>query len=347
MTLFFGIVIALQSVNAPPAATSVEREFWVMGTRARLLIEGSAERHRLVRIAERVVRETERWDRLLSNWDPASQVSRLNALPVGPMETTAELADLLHEVVAWVPRTGGAFDPATGLLVELWGLQDGGRVPSPAELDDAMTGTGPGRIRVDVHARSVTRSVASTRVETGAFGKGAALRAVADLLRPEGLDRVVLDMGGQVLHVGSPGTAEVVDVAHPKYRDRAVARLSVRSGSVATSGTSERSFAVDGRRFGHILDPRTGRPAPAWGSVTVVTDDPLEADILSTALYVMGPEAGLRWIADHHPTLAALFLEDRPDGPVARWTGPMEAHLERLDDEIATQHSMPRGFDDE
>jgi thiamine biosynthesis lipoprotein len=95
---------------------------------------------------------------------------------------------------------------------------------------------------------------------------------------------------------------------------------------VATSGTSERWAQVDGRRLGHILDPRTGRPAPAWGSVTVVHPDPLVADILSTALYVMGPDEGLRWL-DDHPGIAALFLDVRDETVIPRWTGAMERWL--------------------
>jgi thiamine biosynthesis lipoprotein len=106
----------------------------------------------------------------------------------------------------------------------------------------------------------------------------------------------MIDLGGQVAvnHDGS-GTGWLIDIAHPQVRERAHLTAIVRRGSLATSGGSERDLIVQGVRVGHILDPRTGRPAPFDGSVTVWHPRALVADILSTALFVMGPDAGLPW----------------------------------------------------
>lgn len=108
--------------------------------------------------------------------------------------------------------------------------------------------------------------------------------------------------------LGPPEWSVDVAVAHPIHRASPAVTLTLHGGhSVATSGNSERGITVDGRRLGHLLDPRTGLPAPDWGSVSVVSADPLVADILSTALYVMGPEAGLAW-AEQRDDVGVLFL---------------------------------------
>ncbi len=96
---------------------------------------------------------------------------------------------------------------------------------------------------------------------------------------------------------------------------------------MSTSGNSERWVERNGSRIGHILDPRTGRPTASWGSVTVVAEDPLAADVLSTALYVQGPDEGLRWMRDD-PDVGVLFLIDRAGALEARWNPAMERWFE-------------------
>ena len=114
----------------------------------------------------------------------------------------------------------------------------------------------------------------------------------------------ILNFGGQVLVFGD--TTLTIAVADPEQRQRAVASLPLHNASASTTGQSERFVEVDGQRFGHVIDPTTGWPAAAWGSVTVVHQDAMVADILSTALFVLGPARGLQWANDHD--VAALFL---------------------------------------
>ncbi len=146
-------------------------------------------------------------------------------------------------------------------------------------------------------------------LEEGGWGKGSGLGDALAALGP-GVIRASLDLGGQVAVWGT-GRWEV-PVADPRRRDRPVAILSIDGGSVSTSGNSERGITVEGRKLGHLLDPRTGEPAPDFGSLTVWTADPLRADCLSTGLYVLGPERALAWAAAH-PGVEVLVL--RPRGP--------------------------------
>ena len=122
----------------------------------------------------------------------------------------------------------------------------------------------------------------------------------------------MVDLGGQV-SVSGPrrdGSPWLVAIAHPGDRNRPSIHVALRQGSLSTSGGSERDLQVDGTRIGHILDPRTGRPAPFVGAVTVWHERGLVADILSTALYVMGRDVGLAWAEQAGVAAAYLTLDD-------------------------------------
>lgn len=307
---FPAFVIALWALGPGISAASgqAERHLYVMGTvlgvRVPVGAAGSGSP-----AAEAATRAVEVADALLSTWAEATPMSRANRAPVGEAHRVpVELATLLAEVEAWAERTGRAFDPAVGALVDAWDLRGAGRHPSRAELDEALARSGSRGVRVDAEASTFTRLLDGAWMDTGAFGKGAALRAAADSVRTHGATRALLDLGGQVLALAGPAEEPwEVAVAHPSLRDTAVVMLRLAGASAATSGNSERGLLVDGVRVGHILDPRTGHPVPWWGSVTVVSADPLVADILSTALYVMGPRDGLAWAAGLSD-VGALFL---------------------------------------
>jgi thiamine biosynthesis lipoprotein len=153
-----------------------------------------------------------------------------------------------------------------------------------AGLEHLVLGSGAG-----------SRSTAGFGIEEGGFGKGVALREAAAAAMAAGASCVVMNFGGQVQVAGGCGN-QWVEVADPRQRNRDVARLSLDSGSAATSGNSERGMVVDGVELGHLLDPLSGRPVPSWGAVTVVAADPVTADCLATALFVMGPGRGAEWL---------------------------------------------------
>ena len=117
-----------------------------------------------------------------------------------------------------------------------------------------------------------------------------------------------------------------VPVAHPARRAEPAAWLHLRDRSASTSSQSERFITVGGKRLGHILDPRTGKPVPAWGSVTVVAEDPAAADAVSTALLVLGPEAGAKW-AERREDMGVLFLIERDGRVVPRWNHALVRYL--------------------
>jgi thiamine biosynthesis lipoprotein len=295
-------VLPLQALQASRSHT-VERVVYLMGTRATLAVE-AADRPTAVRQLEEMVQSLEQTEAVLSTWRGDSVLSTLNRQPVAaPLDLPPSVCALWSELTAWHRETEGAFDPAVGTLIEAWGLRDGGRRALSDELAAARATTGMAHFRFDAAACRVTR-LAAVKLDAGAFGKGAALRR---LLRSHtGSGPWMADLGGQVVVSGAPRDGWRVALAHPARRADTLLELALRGGSLATSGASERSFEVEGERIAHILDPRTGRPVARRESVTVWHQDPLAADILSTALYVMGPEAGLRYAEAHR--VSALFL---------------------------------------
>jgi thiamine biosynthesis lipoprotein len=269
---------------------TVARHLAVMGTAFALTVSAPT-RARALDASEAAVRAVEAADRLLSTWREDTPLARLNAAAPGvPHVVPSTLFALLRRVFEWSEKTGGAFEPAVAPLVRAWGLRTGGRIPSAAELLRARTAADARLFTFGESPLRVSRSDAAAAIDEGAWGKGWALDRALEAARTAGATSVVLDLGGQVLSSGE-GTA--VSVAHPRDRARTVATLRMRDASASTSGNSERGLVVDGRRVGHLLDPRTGEPAPDFGSVTVVAPAGLTADVLSTAFFVLGPRDGM------------------------------------------------------
>ncbi len=276
-----------------------------MGTWLEVAVEANG-RNRAMVAAETAIRTVEAAETRLSTWRGGTELSRVNARgETARLELSPELARDLATAIHWYRETGGAFNPGIGSLVGAWDLRGGGRLPTALELRSALDDA-------YLHGAEILGVVLSLpnpglRFEEGGFGKGAALRDAARAALDNGASCVILDFGGQVVIDGHCGRTSV-GIADPDEREREVARLELRRGSAATSGLSERSVVVDGIRYGHILDPRTGLPAADWGAVTVVAADPVTADILSTALYVMGPAEGAGWILNRE-SAEAVFAE--------------------------------------
>lgn len=266
-----------------------------------------------------------RVDDVLNDWRSDTELARVNhANPGEAVPLSPALGNYLQEVGEWTRLTGGTFDPGIGPLVDAWDLRGSGRSPAEATLGEARSRSG--FLRFALSHRTIRRPDQGSWIDAGGFGKGAALRAARDRLRQSGVEGAILNFGGQILVLGD--TTLLVDVAHPRQRFHPVARLRLREASGSTTSQSERFVEAGGRRLGHVLDPRTGVPAADWGSVTVVHPDPMVADILSTALFVMGPEEGKRWAAGRG--VAALFLILEGDAVATRWSPAMQPLLSPL-----------------
>lgn len=329
--LAFAALAALAAASPLPPAPAVERRVALMGTTVDVTIL-APRREDALEASEDALAELSRVETLLTTWRPGGPLARLDESPAGAsLAVDAELVSVLADVFAWAARTGRAFDPTVLPLVEAWGLRGGGRNPSSEELSAALAATGTDRFRLDSRAGTAARLDARAGIDEGGWGKGYALDRVAARLRGAGVADAFIDLGGQVLARGhaSDGASWTIALAHPGARERPVITLSLSDTSASTSGNSERGRHVGNRRIGHLLDPRTGRPARDFGSVTVVAPSALTADVLSTAFFVLGPEEGLKLSARlrrEGVAQEALYLVDR-EGALDALASPGFARL--------------------
>jgi thiamine biosynthesis lipoprotein len=248
----------------------------------------------------------------------SSEVSRLNraaaarAVPVEP-----RLFELLELAVRIHTRTGGAYDITSGPLSKAWGFfRRAGRVPSDDDLAAAVRLVASEKLQLDAQTRTVRFPLAGMEINLGSIGKGYALDRVAEQLESSGLSEFMLHGGrSSVLARGSRSLVGEegwwVGVCDPLRPTRRLGELRLKNRALATSGSGTQFFYHEGRRYGHILDPRTGRPAEGILSTTVVARTAAEADALSTAFYVLGSAAALDYCQRHSPEhggLAAILI---------------------------------------
>ena len=289
------------------------RHVYLMGTLCTIQLYSPDSPTALKQI-ESFIHQLEKAEEELSTWKETSILSRLNRQPVGiPFEIGESFGRLFETLQYWSQSTDNTFDPTVGKLLTAYGLKKGGRWPDSKEIDAAKAHKGMHFYSLDVSGQRITKT-RDIEIDCGAFGKGEALDRL--LKEDVGNNRWFINLGGQVFVNGPPPDKDgwLVNISHPQNRQDGLFAIELRNGSLATSGGSERDVEVDNRRLGHIMDPNTGKPAEFDGSVSVWHEQALVADILSTALYVMGPEKGLSWAESRN--IAACFLIPDENGKV-------------------------------
>lgn len=286
--------------RAPEGAHLVERAHASMGADAHLSA-WTADDAAATAAFEAVFAELERLESLMSVWRDGSDIVRLNAAAgIRQVAVSAEVMEALRaagEVSDW---TGGAFDVTFGALSDVWKFdhdQDN-RIPSPEEIRRRLPLVDYRALVLDPKARTAYLTRTGTRAHLGGIGKGFAVDRAAVILRSRGLANFMIQFGGD-LYVGGargdrPWRLGIRDPRGPA--DRSFAAIDLADSSFSTSGDYERYFLRDGRRYHHILDPRTGEPARGSRSVTIVAETATLADALSTGVFVLGPEAGMALI---------------------------------------------------
>lgn len=291
----------------------ITRQVYLMGTVA-TLTSYNAKRAEAIDELSELISTLEQVESELSTWRTDTHLGRLNRKPVGrPFSVPEPTCSLLVRVLDWSQRTGGAFDPAVGRLVEAWGIRGNGRLASAEEI---RTGVQTRRaFDFDPELCEFTRRD-DVRLDAGGFGKGAALDRALMLARDRDFDPFLINLGGQIAVFNSFATDRewTVSLPSPSDRRRVLLEIPLQVGSIATSGASERSKSVGEKRIHHVIDPATGETLSFRGSVVVWHGQALVADILSTALLVMGPEKGLKWAEEQG--IAACYFVPKKNGEV-------------------------------
>jgi FAD:protein FMN transferase len=250
-----------------------------------------------------------------------SEISRLNRWAAQrPMTVETRLYGLLKLARSLYEDTEGAFDVTAGPLSRLWGfLRRQGQLPSADDLEQVRRRVGCDKLLLDDGSQSLTFAQPDMEINLGAIGKGYALDRCAELLDAAGVGDYLVHGGhSSVLARGRRAGEDgwCIGVRDPLRPERRLGRLRLRDQALGTSGAANQFFYFQGRRFGHVLDPRTGWPAEGMLAATVLAATAAEADALATALYVLGPEAAAAYAARRADISVLLLLPGARTGDV-------------------------------
>ena len=299
-----------------------ERKLAVMGTELEITAL-HADAELLDRALDAAVLEIQRVEDLMTDWR-ASPLTTLNqVLGDGPHTVPAELAILIDRSLAVAELSGGAFDPTFRTFGRLWDFKaQPPRLPEPAAIETALAKCGWQKVQVDLASAQITRPQ-GLEIGLGGIAKGYGVDRAMAVLMEYGIQNAVVNAGGDLKALGrKQEELWTIAIRHPRDRERLIALLPVSNTCVVTSGDYERFFEYQGKRYHHILDPRTGYPAEGCMSATVVAPDAAIADALATAICVLGYEKGFK-IIESLPRIEALVVDMQ--GQVHATTGLLQS----------------------
>jgi len=295
----------------PPAAplVSVSDGRYAMGTILEITLVGRAgeiSRQDL----EPLFAEISRLEAVFTRYDEASDLAQLNAAAgSGPRPVAPELARILHDCAGFAERTRGAFDVTVGPLVALWReAAESGRLPTPAQRVAARQRVGSGRLRLGAEAR--VELPAGVSVDLDGVAKGWALDRIAERLRADGVESALLDFGGSsIVALGAPPDAPGWRTLLRNPETGLAVLLTLRDRALSVSGSFGEWSTIAGRRYGHVIDPRSGEPMTRAFQAVVLAPTAAEAEAWSKALLILGPNEGIA-LMSAHPAIEGLLTDE-------------------------------------
>ena len=267
------------------------------------------------RVAGEIQARLEGVNCLMSTYDPNSELSRFNGSDAGKwFPVSPETARVVAEAIRVGDVSAGALDVTIGPVVDLWSFGPAARpqgvLPTEEEIASAMAAVDFARLEVRLDPPALRKRSRACRVDLSSLAKGFAVDQVAEALEQFGIDRYMVEIGGEIRTAGMNAKGEPWQIAVeiPAIVGRGIQRIiPLDDRAMATSGDYRNYFEHDGVRFCHIINPRTGRPVHhRLASVSILADTCMEADALATALFVLGPEEGLQLALARN--IPALFL---------------------------------------
>lgn len=313
----------------------VQTKSYVFGTLVDISIYGESEAkaHQAI---NQVLQNFQRLHHQLHAWKPDSELSQLNqSFAVGktPVKVTPELSKMLIQASELSRQSDGLFNPAVGHLINAWGFQRDEF--TPVEINEAdihkWVKAQPDMSDIVIKDEMVYSTNPAVKLDLGGYAKGYALDQAAKILRDQGLKNALVNIGGNIIALGSHGDKPWrVGIQHPRLA-KPIASLELLDGwAVGTSGDYQRYFELNGQRYCHILDPRTGYPAQGTQAVTVLIPPGENAgvmsDVASKPIFISGENAK----ADAAKKMnVALYLIVSAQGKVTVSAG-MNKHLNWL-----------------
>lgn len=296
IVLFIGVVSLLGfSACQQTNSEDLTRTSYALGTiiTINLFDQGDEE------LMDALVARVSEIEHLMSRQESESEVSAISrAAGIAPVVVSDETYEVLSKALQYADLSGGKFDPTVAPVTGLWNIgTEEARVPSQAEIDQALTFVDYRKVILDEATKSVYLSVEGMSLDLGGIAKGYAADEVVRMLRQAGIKRAMINLGGNVYAYGEKSTGEPWKVAiHTPYDARSsyFAYVELKNKTVVTSGPYERYFEQDGQLYHHIFDAKTGYPVKGETvSVSIIAESSVDADAMSTLLFTMTPEEGL------------------------------------------------------
>ena len=309
----FRLVFVLWLLPAAARADWISREEAIMGTRCAVEL-WSDDRATGEAAITSVFDDMKRIDRLMSTWKEDTEISRVNReAGKHPVKLSEESFRLLQQSVKYSELTHGAFDITYASVGYLYDFKRGVH-PDQKSIDAALPGINWRHLVLDENKLTVFFTRPGMRLDLGGIAKGHSVDRGIEILQKQGITRAMVNAGGDTRILGDRfGKPWVVGVRDPDHAGKVFLRLPLTDTSFSTSGDYERYFDEDGKRFHHIIDPKTGDSARKCRSVTVIADTATRTDALTKSVFIMGPEEGIRFI----DTLSGVdAVAVAPDGKV-------------------------------
>jgi thiamine biosynthesis lipoprotein len=242
-----------------------------------------------------VIAEMERIDRDMSTYKPDSEVSQVNANAAKePVKISAELFELLTTALEYSRITGGAFDityASVGFMYDFRAHQK----PTESQIKSALPAVNYRHVILDDKNRTVRFTQAGVRIDLGGIGKGHAVDRGIAILKSLGVTHALVTAGGDSRIIGDRfGKPWIIGIRHPDDKSKVIAKIPLEDTAISTSGDYERYFDEDGKRYHHIIDPRTGHSASKVRSATILANTATRTDGLSKTAFVLGPEEAMK-----------------------------------------------------
>ncbi len=279
--VFLTALIMLAACTKEPI---FRQQSYVFGTLVEVTIWGENDA-RAQELIGKVLREFDRLHKELHAWQP-SELTKVNeAIAKGEtITTTPEIASILQDAAKLSAQSHGTFNPAIGKLIALWGFQSDefkSVIPDPGKIQSLVSAK-PSMANLKIEGTTVSSSNREVQIDLGGYAKGYALDRAVDMLKKEGTQNALINIGGNIIALGERGNRPWrIGIQHPR-KPSAIAAMDIYNGeAIGTSGDYQRYFEKDGKRYCHIIDPATGRPVENVQSVTVVAKTGTQAGILS------------------------------------------------------------------
>lgn len=281
------------------STTPLSRTEFLLGTVATISLYD----HQSEEILDLAVEKLKELENTLSINKTGTLIDEINdAAGIHPVAVDESTYSVIEKGLSYSKLTNGAFDITVGPIVKLWNIGfPEARIPSPSEIKDALPLIGFNKVTLNPTELSVYLTKPGMHLDLGGIGKGYAADEIANLLRNQGVEHAIIDLGGNVYTLGDkPGnqlwTIGIQDPFNP--RGKIIGRLKTANKSIVTSGIYERFIEdEDGNKYHHILNPKTGYPYENQiAGVTIISDYSIDGDALSTAVFAMGIEDGLKFV---------------------------------------------------